>query len=72
MGGKAPIQQPPATNPESEKKLDESEARLEIEKKSMMGAQKRGMYGTILTTGQGVQEEASTAKTLLGGSKPLS
>ena len=38
----------------------------------MMGAQKRGMYGTILPTGQGVQEEASTAKTLLGGSKPLS
>ena len=25
MGGKAPIQQPPATNPESEKKLDDNE-----------------------------------------------
>ena len=38
MGGKAPIQQPPATNPESEKKLDESEARLEKERRAKTSA----------------------------------
>ena len=44
---------------------------------SELGAGKRraahllGMYGTILTSGKGVEEEAATSKTMLGGSKPI-
>lgn len=72
MGGKAPMQQPPATNVENDTKLAESEAKLEKEKAGMLSSKKRGMYGTILTGGQGVEEEASTSKTMLGGGNPLS
>jgi len=28
---------------------------------------KKGQYGTILTSGTGVEEEANTSKTVLGG-----
>ena len=72
MGGKAKMQQPPATNVENDAKLAESEAKLEKEKAGMLSSKKRGMYGTILTSGQGVEEEASTSKTMLGGGNPLS
>jgi len=33
----------------------------------MLGSKKKGMYGTILTSGEGVTEEANTEKTVLGG-----
>ena len=35
----------------------------------MMGTKKKGMYGTIMTDGQGVEDEATTSTSLLGGKK---
>jgi hypothetical protein len=47
-----------------------SEAALEAEKqKARSGAKRKGMYGTILTSGTGVEDEATTSKSLLGGTK---
>ena len=71
MGGKAPMQQPPATDVETDAKLAESEAKLEKEKQGMLSSKKRGMYGTILTSGKGIEEDASTSKTMLGGSNRI-
>ena len=34
-----------------------------------MGVKKKGQYGTILTSGKGVEEEADTSTSLLGGKK---
>lgn len=33
----------------------------------MLGTKKKGMYGTILTSGTGDETEATTNKTVLGG-----
>jgi hypothetical protein len=33
----------------------------------MLATKKKGKYGTILTSAQGVDEEAETKKTMLGG-----
>ena len=66
------MQAPPTSFPEdvtaAEKRAEEQLAK---EKEGMIGVKKKGMYGTILTSGKGVEEEAATSKTMLGGSKPI-
>ena len=69
MGGKSQPQMPPPVDTSVQDKVDASEAKLEAEKQKAIGAKKKGMYGTILTTGKGVEEEATTSSSLLGGKK---
>ena len=66
MGLKAPAMPlPPPVDPEVSTREAESAAKLEAEKKKAIGLRKKGMGGTILTGGQGVEEEAKTASTSL-------
>ena len=69
MGGKSAPQMPPPVDTSVQDKVDASEAKLEAEKQKAIGAKKKGTYGTILTTGKGVEEEATTSSSLLGGKK---
>ena len=45
----------------------QAEAKLEKERKRLLAGKAMGMQSTILTGGQGVEEEATTSRTLLGG-----
>jgi len=65
MGGKPKIESPPAVDPEVEKREKESREKLELEKKKAISNRMKGRGGTILTGGQGVEEEANTATTSL-------
>ena len=65
MGGKPKIQAPPPVDPEVQEKVDTSEAELAAEKKKATSIRMKGRSGTILTGGQGVEEEANTAATSL-------
>ena len=66
MGLKAPVMpSPPPVDASVQDKMDASEAKLEAEKRKAIGLRKKGMGGTILTGGQGVEEEAKTAATSL-------
>ena len=66
MGLKAPaMPQPPPVDTSVQDKMDASEAKLAAEKKKTIGLRKKGMGGTILTGGQGVEEEATTGKSVL-------
>ena len=56
---------PPAVDPDVAKKEAESAAKLEAEKRKAISVRTKGRGGTILTGGQGVEEEASTAATSL-------
>ena len=67
MGMKSEIEMPPAIDPEVKKKEKESEDKLKKEKDKMTSLASSGNYGTILTGGAGVTEEAETSATLLGG-----
>ena len=67
MGGKAQPQMPPPVDQSVYDKTDAAEAKLAAEKEKMLGAKKKGMYGTILTSGTGDETEATTNKTVLGG-----
>jgi len=70
MGGKAqPVPMPPAIDTSVTDAANKAEAKLASEKTAMIGAKKKGMYGTILTSGKGVEEEANTSGSLLGGKK---
>ena len=70
MGGKAPpVPMPPAVDTSVQDKLDASEAKLASETSKAMGVKKKGQYGTILTTGKGLEDEADTSGSLLGGKK---
>ena len=69
MGGKSQPQMPPPVDNQAEKAAAEADAKLEAEKKKMIGTKKKGMYGTIMTDGQGVEDEATTSTSLLGGKK---
>ena len=69
MGGKSAPQMPPPVDTSVQDKVDASEAKLAAEKQKAIGAKKKGMDGTILTTGKGVEEEATTSSSLLGGKK---
>ena len=69
MGLKQPMMAtmppPPAVDPDVAKKEAESEAKLEAEKRKAISVRTKGRGGTILTGGQGVEEEAKTASTSL-------
>jgi|TARA_B110000305_G_scaffold234782_1_gene293376 hypothetical protein len=69
MGGKAPMQAPPPIDNSVYEKTAAAEAKVAAEKGKMLSTKKKGQYGTILTSGQGVEEEATTSQTLLGGKK---
>ena len=69
MGGKAQAQMPPPVDQKVEDAAAKADAKLEAEKTKMMGTKKKGMYGTIMTDGQGVEDEATTSTSLLGGKK---
>jgi hypothetical protein len=71
MGGKSAPKMPPpppAVDTSLQDRQKEEEAKLERAKDKMLASKRQGQYGTILTSGKGVEEEAATAKTLLGGS----
>ena len=69
MGLKQPMMYemppPPAVDPSVAAKEAESEAKLAAEKKKAISNRMKGRGGTILTGGQGVEEEAKTATTSL-------
>ena len=69
MGLKSPMMYemppPPAVDPEVAAKEAASEAKLAAEKKKAISNRMKGRGGTILTGGQGVEEEAKTASTSL-------
>ena len=69
MGLKAPMMYemppPPAVDPEVAVKEAASEAKLAAEKKKAISNRMKGRGGTILTGGQGVEEEAKTAASSL-------
>ena len=67
MGMKPKVQMPPPIDPDVVAKKKESELKLEKDKKKMTQLASSGRYGTILTGGAGVTEEAETSATLLGG-----
>ena len=69
MGSKSAPMMPPPVDTSVQDKVDASEAALEAEKQKALSTKRKGMYGTILTSGTGVEEEAATSKTLLGGTK---
>jgi len=69
MGLKQPMMAqmppPPAVDPEVAVKEAASEAKLAAEKKKAISNRMKGRGGTILTGGQGVEEEAKTAASSL-------
>ena len=69
MGLKQPMMAtmppPPAVDPEVAIKEAASEAKLAAEKKKAISNRMKGRGGTILTGGQGVEEEAKTAASSL-------
>jgi len=69
MGLKQPMMYemppPPAVDPDVAKKEAESAAKLEAEKRKAISVRTKGRGGTILTGGQGVEEEAKTAASSL-------
>ena len=66
MGLKAPMMPlPPPVDPEVATKEAASEAKLEAEKRKAISNRMKGRGGTILTGGQGVEEEAKTAASSL-------
>ena len=69
MGLKQPMMAtmppPPAVDPEVAVKEAASEAKLEEEKRKAISVRTKGRGGTILTGGQGVEEEAKTAASSL-------
>ena len=69
MGGKAQPQMPPPVDTSVQDKVVASEAKLAAEKQKSLAQKKKGMYGTILTGGEGVEDEATTSTSLLGGKK---
>ena len=70
MGGgmkSAPMPMP-QPDPVIDDKVAESEAKLEAERQRMISLGKQGSYGTLLTSGEAVKEEAPVAQTLVGSS----
>tara|TARA_R100000353_G_scaffold145735_2_gene104564 strand:+ start:505 stop:717 length:213 start_codon:yes stop_codon:yes gene_type:complete len=67
MGMKRAPAMPPPVDQSVVDRTAEKEAKFEKEKQKMAAAKAKGQYGTVLTTGMGVEEEADTAKTALGG-----
>jgi hypothetical protein len=67
MGMKPKVQMPPPIDPEVKAKEKEAKDKFDKEKKKMTSLASSGNYGTILTGGSGVTEEAETSQTMLGG-----
>jgi len=66
MGGKMPkMPEPPPVDTSVQDKMAASEAKLAAEKKKAIGLRKKGMGGTIMTSGEGVTEEAQIGKSIL-------
>ena len=66
MGLKSPAMPlPPPVDTSVQDKMDASEAKLAAEKKKATSMRMKGRGGTILTGGQGVEEEAKTAASSL-------
>lgn len=68
MGMKPKIAAPPPIDQDVIARRDAEEQKLEEEKQKTLRAGRAGRAGTILTSGMGVEEEAPTARSLLGGS----
>lgn len=58
---------PPGPDAELLEKQKKEEQALAKERKRLIAGKAIGMGSTILTGGQGVEEEATTSRTLLGG-----
>ena len=69
MGGKVQPQMPPPVDTSVQDKMDASDAKLAKEKEKAIGLKRKGMHGTILNTGKGIEEEVDTSESLLGGKK---
>ena len=69
MGGKPQPQMPPPVDTRAEDAAAKAEAKVAAEKKKMIDTKKKGMGSTILTTGTGIEEDATTSTSLLGGKK---
>ena len=66
MGLKAPAMPlPPPVDTSVQDKMAASEAKLEAERRKAISSRMKGRGGTILTGGQGVEEEAKTAASSL-------
>tara|TARA_B100000424_G_C22907590_1_gene482791 strand:- start:1120 stop:1332 length:213 start_codon:yes stop_codon:yes gene_type:complete len=63
---KAPKVPVPKVDPELAEREKAAEAELQAEKDRAMKIQTQGRRATILTSGQGLQEEASARRTVLG------
>jgi len=57
--------EPPPVDTSVQDKMAASEAKLAAEKKKAIGLRKKGMGGTIMTSGEGVTEEAQIGKSIL-------
>lgn len=67
MGMKSSPAMPPPVDTSVTDRTAEKEAAVADEKKKMLAVKKKGAGATILTSGMGVDEEAETKKTMLGG-----
>jgi len=68
MGMKPKIPKPPPVDTELMDKRAEEERKLDEERRKSLAIARTGRAGTILTGGEGLTEEASVGKTILGGS----
>ena len=68
MGMKPKVPKPPPVDTELIRMEREAKEKLEKEKQKSLQIGRMGRAGTILAGGEGVTEEASVGKTILGGS----
>ena len=68
MGMKPKVPKPPPVDTSLQDMEREAKDKLEKEKQKSLKIGRTGRGGTILTGGEGVTEEASVGKTILGGS----
>jgi hypothetical protein len=68
MGMKPKIPKPPPVDTSLQDKAAAEDAKLEAQRTKSMQIARTGRAGTILTGGEGVTEDASVGKTILGGS----
>jgi len=68
MGGKSQpsAPPPPPVDTTAQDRAREEEARVAAEKEKMLRTKRTGRYGTILTSGKGLEEEADSARSTMG------
>ena len=73
MGGKkAPsVPPPPPVDTSIQDKAREEEAKVAAEKEKMLRTKRTGRYGTILTSGKGLEEEADSARSTMGSGNKI-